>query len=658
MTGPIRLAGRLALCGILLWVFQNGGAALGGPCLAHPCSNGCLCIPNAQGYGFFDTRWRQWPGEPRPDINFPQSIGAEVVPTPQGQRQLPPSKAKVTPGKPPFQPGVLPPEEGLQPGRGTPFLPEPPVAVPGEPRESPAKPPGEAPAKPPVKTPAEPPTKTPAEAPAERPPNAPPEAPKKSAAVPPRLRSSWAALAEEPPGARPLLGSNWFGHLPTRLPDTGGPVPSGAPAGNTTLAIPGAETALPRRAPRSVAEERVNIQESGVSMAFAKQPPAETSDTLQANWPAALDPGSPAEIGRSMGGNSWAGRPVPQVGGDGAGGNPILPPAAQSVGTRSEPMVSQPSPERFPPRSLQANWSAALGPGLRALPPTGPMSPGLASGNPWVGRPAPGVSEDTFGRTPTFPLAPDRAGAAGRPAGDQPFAERSPTGTIQANWTAALDPGLRGETAFTRPPDGAALGGNPSAGPVPATYHEPLESEAASSARIAAPGTDAKRWLGGGGADSSSTATEWKVDSGPWRGQPSPSGPDSPSPIYNSQPPISNPQRPASNPLIALDGYCPVELGEKEHWTPGNPRWPVVYEGRTYLCSGPMQRQRFLAAPDRYAPAYSGHDPVLVVDGNRRVPGQTDFCVIFDGRLYMFSSSATLARFKNNPQRYAVPNRQ
>lgn len=87
----------------------------------------------------------------------------------------------------------------------------------------------------------------------------------------------------------------------------------------------------------------------------------------------------------------------------------------------------------------------------------------------------------------------------------------------------------------------------------------------------------------------------------------------------------------------------------------GDPRWSLVYQGRTYLFSSPAHRQRFLADPDRYAPAYSGHDPVLVVDANRYVPGRADYCMAYGGRLYMFSSSVTLARFQDEPKRYARP---
>ncbi len=110
--------------------------------------------------------------------------------------------------------------------------------------------------------------------------------------------------------------------------------------------------------------------------------------------------------------------------------------------------------------------------------------------------------------------------------------------------------------------------------------------------------------------------------------------------------------RPGSAGPVALDGFCCVDLCTREQWTPGDPRWTAAYQGRTYLFAGPKQRQRFLAAPNRFAPMCSGNDPVFSADENRRVTGRTDFCVTYDGRLYMFSSAATLKRFQGNPRRY------
>lgn len=116
-------------------------------------------------------------------------------------------------------------------------------------------------------------------------------------------------------------------------------------------------------------------------------------------------------------------------------------------------------------------------------------------------------------------------------------------------------------------------------------------------------------------------------------------------------------QLPANLPP-GLNGYCPVELVENEKWVAGNRRWTATHQGRTYLLSGPEQHQRFLTNPSRYCPMLSGMDPVLVVDEDRTVFGLTEFCVVYDGRLYMFSGSYSLARFRQDPHRYASATHQ
>lgn len=104
----------------------------------------------------------------------------------------------------------------------------------------------------------------------------------------------------------------------------------------------------------------------------------------------------------------------------------------------------------------------------------------------------------------------------------------------------------------------------------------------------------------------------------------------------------------------ALDGFCPVELVKNERWVRGDPRWAVDYQGRRYLMSSEVQRESFLVNPQRYVPAYEGHDPVLLLDQGQRTPGLTRYCATYDGRLYMFSNPATLARFRQQPKRYAL----
>ncbi len=103
----------------------------------------------------------------------------------------------------------------------------------------------------------------------------------------------------------------------------------------------------------------------------------------------------------------------------------------------------------------------------------------------------------------------------------------------------------------------------------------------------------------------------------------------------------------------ALGGYCPVELVETQLWTSGDARWAWIHQGRTYRMSGQAQLERFVANPERYAPVLAGTDAVLALEENASVAGRTEFCVDYDGRLYMFSSAATMARFHRTPVHYA-----
>ncbi|MBN1908759.1 MAG: hypothetical protein JW818_03385 [Pirellulales bacterium] len=111
-------------------------------------------------------------------------------------------------------------------------------------------------------------------------------------------------------------------------------------------------------------------------------------------------------------------------------------------------------------------------------------------------------------------------------------------------------------------------------------------------------------------------------------------------------------REPIAKAPLGLEGYCPVELVQSERWLEGDRRLSVEYQGRTYLISGPVQHRLFRAHPERYAPVLAGCDPVLAAEGKGRVPGRTDACAVFEGRLYMFSGQATLAQFRANPKQY------
>ena len=107
-------------------------------------------------------------------------------------------------------------------------------------------------------------------------------------------------------------------------------------------------------------------------------------------------------------------------------------------------------------------------------------------------------------------------------------------------------------------------------------------------------------------------------------------------------------------PPVALNGFCPVELVTNGQWTQGDLRWTVVHKGFIYRLSGDRQRREFLENPDRYAPVESGKDCVLLVDQRQSVPGNLEFCAVYQGRLFIFSSAETQAQFNGNPDRYAA----
>ncbi|GAB6187403.1 thioredoxin domain-containing protein [Thermopirellula anaerolimosa] len=109
---------------------------------------------------------------------------------------------------------------------------------------------------------------------------------------------------------------------------------------------------------------------------------------------------------------------------------------------------------------------------------------------------------------------------------------------------------------------------------------------------------------------------------------------------------------PPGNPPLAMEGYCPVSLMEKERWVLGNRRWGARHEGRTYLFAGPEEQQKFLADPERYAPVFGGRDVVKIVETGQLTDGRRDYGGWFAGRVYLFDSEDSYRKFSADPERY------
>jgi YHS domain-containing protein/thiol-disulfide isomerase/thioredoxin len=138
-----------------------------------------------------------------------------------------------------------------------------------------------------------------------------------------------------------------------------------------------------------------------------------------------------------------------------------------------------------------------------------------------------------------------------------------------------------------------------------------------------------------------------------------------PPPAYPSQSGASgfaapgNHAPPAANAsAYGLEGYCPVHLMEQGGWIKGDPAYGAIHRGKTYLFGSQQCQQRFMANPDRYAPAFDGNDPVLLVDRQQTVPGRRDIgCYLGvepNRRIVLFADENTFEAFKRNPQRYAA----
>jgi thioredoxin-related protein/YHS domain-containing protein len=124
------------------------------------------------------------------------------------------------------------------------------------------------------------------------------------------------------------------------------------------------------------------------------------------------------------------------------------------------------------------------------------------------------------------------------------------------------------------------------------------------------------------------------------------------------EPPRQTPQIPAGNPPLAMDGYCPVTLVEKQKWIQADAQWGAIHRGRTYLFAGQAEQQRFLANPDAFSPVISGFDPVKLRDQGQWADGKRQHGVFYHHRIYLFSDEPALQRFWQSPDYYAAAAQQ
>lgn len=112
------------------------------------------------------------------------------------------------------------------------------------------------------------------------------------------------------------------------------------------------------------------------------------------------------------------------------------------------------------------------------------------------------------------------------------------------------------------------------------------------------------------------------------------------------------PQAAAGDPPLALDGYSAVTLVELHSWRPGDRRYREVHRGRLYLFASEFERTEFAKRPERYCVGNDGFDIAEQVDHRRQTPGRREFGLFSSGRILLFASAESRARFKQAPWLY------
>ncbi len=155
--------------------------------------------------------------------------------------------------------------------------------------------------------------------------------------------------------------------------------------------------------------------------------------------------------------------------------------------------------------------------------------------------------------------------------------------------------------------------------------------------------------------DAGRNERDWQAERGTYA-EPPATGPPSDPALAHGPASYDRPSRqaPPRVPLpLGLEGYCPVTLVDQSKWFKADPRWGIVHRGRTYLFSSAEAKERFWANPDRYSPALSGLDTVMLADQGDHMEGSRNHGLVYRERVYLFSSEQSLQQFVRSPQRYA-----
>lgn len=102
-------------------------------------------------------------------------------------------------------------------------------------------------------------------------------------------------------------------------------------------------------------------------------------------------------------------------------------------------------------------------------------------------------------------------------------------------------------------------------------------------------------------------------------------------------------------PISRLEQLCVVNLAAGRAVL-SNRQISAEHQGRLYFFASEDARKTFIAAPEKYAVAFGGCDPVEWVKSGRAEVGR--YLVRHSGRSFMFASRENVEAFKSSPERF------
>lgn len=102
-----------------------------------------------------------------------------------------------------------------------------------------------------------------------------------------------------------------------------------------------------------------------------------------------------------------------------------------------------------------------------------------------------------------------------------------------------------------------------------------------------------------------------------------------------------------------LGHYCPVALLEKAVLVEADSTHTAVYAGARYFFGSADARARFADEPEKYVPARGGECLVTLAESHEEVAGSDRFPVVYDGRIYLCATEKARQKFLANPASYA-----